>query len=154
MGGVRRILRPSLARLCTSGRRPRMEEVVLVRHGESEGNVAFNRSMAGDHSLYSGEFLERHSSLWRLTDRGRAQALTTGEWMRANVDLDFDAFVRPDLSCRPPAVVRDCGRLCPSAPLPQLLTVARAVRSSHRSTCVRWRRRRSSRCPTRAGSPT
>ena len=61
-----------------------------MRHGESEGNVAFNRSMAGDHSLYSGEFLERHSSFWRLTDRGRAQALTTGEWMRENVGTDFD----------------------------------------------------------------
>ena len=85
-------------RLCTGsansnsslGSRPRMEDVVLVRHGESEGNVAFNRSMAGDHSLYTGEFLERHSSFWRLTDRGRAQALTTGAWMREHMRTDFD----------------------------------------------------------------
>ena len=72
--------------------RPRMEEIVLVRHGESEGNVAFNRSVAGDHSLYSGAFLERHSSFWRLTDRGRAQALTAGEWLRDNCDLNYDGF--------------------------------------------------------------
>ena len=51
-----------------------MMDLVLVRHGESEGNVAFNRSKAGDHSLYSGEFLRRHSSQWRLTDVGREQA--------------------------------------------------------------------------------
>ena len=31
--------------------RPRAEELVLIRHGESEGNIAYNRSMDGDHSL-------------------------------------------------------------------------------------------------------
>lgn len=31
-----------------------MLELVLVRHGQSEGNVAYRRSLAGDHSLYSG----------------------------------------------------------------------------------------------------
>lgn len=71
--------------------RPRMEEFVLVRHGESEGNIAFNRSVAGDHSLYSGAFLERHSSFWRLSDRGREQAAATGEWMRTHMDVNFDA---------------------------------------------------------------
>ena len=73
-------------------KRPRMEEIVLVRHGESEGNLAFNRSVAGDHSLYADEFLERHSSFWRLTDQGREQALITGEWMRDNIDTRFDSF--------------------------------------------------------------
>jgi broad specificity phosphatase PhoE len=32
-----------------------MLELVLVRHGQSEGNVAYRRSLEGDHSLYSGE---------------------------------------------------------------------------------------------------
>ncbi len=32
-----------------------MLELVLVRHGQSEGNVAYRRSLAGDHSLYSGQ---------------------------------------------------------------------------------------------------
>ena len=72
--------------------RPRMEELVLVRHGESEGNVAYQRSLDGDHSLYSGEFLKRHSSLWRLTDRGREQAGAAGQWLRTQVDCRFDAF--------------------------------------------------------------
>ena len=73
-------------------KRPRMEELVLVRHGESEGNLAYNRSVAGDHSLYSDEFLERHSSFWRLTDQGREQALVTGEWMRSNMDVRYNSF--------------------------------------------------------------
>ena len=45
---------------------------------------AYNRSWEGDHSLYTGAFLNRHSSLWRLTDRGREQARTAGEWLRAH----------------------------------------------------------------------
>lgn len=53
-----------------------------MRHGESEGNVAFNRSKAGDHSLYSGEFLRRHSSQWRLTEVGRDQAASAGKYLR------------------------------------------------------------------------
>ena len=51
-------------------KRPRLEELVLLRHGESEGNVAYEASVAGDHSMYSGAFLERHSALWRLTEKG------------------------------------------------------------------------------------
>lgn len=120
---------------------PRMLDCILVRHGESEGNIgtskhnnarvqrqrrsllcfvavcaschrrgvtlcmawphclyqsklprvpvpvpflvsAYNRSWEGDHSLYTGAFLKRHSSLWRLTDRGREQAETAGAWLR------------------------------------------------------------------------
>lgn len=45
----------------------------LVRHGESEGNVAGKRTRAGDNSLHTPEFLARHSSTWRLTDRGLQQ---------------------------------------------------------------------------------
>jgi NAD+ kinase len=82
----------ALVQLSNELARPRPEEYVLVRHGESEGNVAFNRSVEGDHSLYAGEFLERHSSFWRLTDRGRAQARKTGEWINANLDMRFDGF--------------------------------------------------------------
>lgn len=46
---------------------PRMLELVLVRHGQSEGNVAYRRSLAGDHSLYSGK---HHSSEDASQDRG------------------------------------------------------------------------------------
>lgn len=58
--------------------------LVLVRHGESEGNVANKRSRKGDHGAFTKEFLRRHSSLWRLTPRGVEQAETTGKWIRDN----------------------------------------------------------------------
>ena len=60
-------------------------ELVLVRHGESEGNVAAARSKRGDHSSYSPEFSARHSSSWRLTDKGVWEAQTAGEWIRQNI---------------------------------------------------------------------
>lgn len=69
----------------------RMLELALVRHGQSEGNLAYQRSREGDHSLYSGKFLHRHSSLWRLTDRGRSQAAAAGSWLRREAG-HFDAF--------------------------------------------------------------
>lgn len=65
-------------------------DLVLVRHGESEGNVAFGLSHQGDNSLFTPEFLSRHSSRWRLTARGVEQAQATGEWIRANISPSFD----------------------------------------------------------------
>ncbi|OGL95357.1 hypothetical protein A2348_01490 [Candidatus Uhrbacteria bacterium RIFOXYB12_FULL_58_10] len=58
--------------------------LTLVRHGESEGNVAHHASLRGDDSCFTAEFLERHSRTWRLTERGREQARATGEWIRSN----------------------------------------------------------------------
>ncbi|KAL1498822.1 hypothetical protein AB1Y20_014125 [Prymnesium parvum] len=72
--------------------RPRCEEVVLIRHGESEGNVAYNRSVAGDHSLYSGDFMDRHSGLWRLTDRGREQARAAGAWLASSLSPSYGGY--------------------------------------------------------------
>ena len=44
--------------LSTIAAHHRAAEFVFVRHGESEGNVAYERSLQGDHSLYQGEFLD------------------------------------------------------------------------------------------------
>lgn len=66
--------------------------LVLVRHGESEGNIAVKRSKAGDHSAYEGDFRKRHSSLWRLSKKGIAQATKTGEWIKNKLGLKFDRF--------------------------------------------------------------
>ncbi|MDO8598852.1 MAG: phosphoglycerate mutase family protein [bacterium] len=59
--------------------------LVLVRHGESEGNIANRRSRAGDDGAFTQQFSERHSSLWRLTTRGIAQAKSAGAWLRENL---------------------------------------------------------------------
>jgi broad specificity phosphatase PhoE len=69
-----------------------VETLVLLRHGESEGNVAYDLSIKGDHSLYAGDFLERHSSLWRLTEKGEDQAKIAGEWLRDNNLSRFDCL--------------------------------------------------------------
>lgn len=57
-------------------------DLVFVRHGESEGNAAKRRSRTGDHSAFTPEFRDRHTSTYRLTDRGRRQAVRAGEWLR------------------------------------------------------------------------
>lgn len=59
-------------------------DLVLVRHGESEGNIANRRSRAGDSSLFTEEYRKRPTSTLRLTEEGRRQAAEAGKWIRAN----------------------------------------------------------------------
>ncbi|MEX1111888.1 MAG: phosphoglycerate mutase family protein, partial [Candidatus Andersenbacteria bacterium] len=67
-------------------------DLVLVRHGESEGNIANQRSRAGDNSAFTPEFKERIGAMWRLTKLGRAQALAAGEWIQSNIGQRFDRY--------------------------------------------------------------
>jgi NAD+ kinase len=67
-------------------------DLVLVRHGESEGNVAFGKSRQGDDSHFTQAFLARHSSHWRLTPCGAEQARAAGAWLRSNVTESFDRY--------------------------------------------------------------
>ncbi len=56
-------------------------DLVLVRHGTSEGNAAKRRSEKGDHrdiKLLEG----RHTASFRLTEQGRKQAEKAGDWLR------------------------------------------------------------------------
>jgi NAD+ kinase len=68
-------------------------DLVLVRHGESEGNVARHLSQSGDNSLFTQEFMQRHSSLYRLTDRGISQAVAAGGWVKGNIGPHFDRYM-------------------------------------------------------------
>ncbi len=61
-------------------------ELVFVRHGESEGNVADEASKLGDHRYFTEEFRSRHSSTWNLTPKGEEQAKKAGEWLRKNIN--------------------------------------------------------------------
>jgi broad specificity phosphatase PhoE len=56
-------------------------DLVLVRHGQSEGNAANRLSENGDNSVFSDEFRRRHSASFRLTERGRSQAVRAGKWI-------------------------------------------------------------------------
>jgi NAD+ kinase len=67
-------------------------DLVLVRHGESEGNVAFGLSRKGDMSHFTPEFLARHSSQWRLTETGQRQAQIAGTWLRRHIAPVFDRY--------------------------------------------------------------
>ncbi|MBI2056217.1 MAG: histidine phosphatase family protein [Candidatus Sungbacteria bacterium] len=64
-------------------------DLVLLRHGEAEGNIAADRSKKGDHALFTPEFKQRHSSIWRLTDRGIKQAQAAGVWMKNHLGVHF-----------------------------------------------------------------
>lgn len=66
--------------------------LVLIRHGESEGNIAVARSKQGDHRHYTEPFTLRHSSEWRLSDLGIIQAQQTGDWIRKNLGIHFDHY--------------------------------------------------------------
>lgn len=68
-------------------------ELVFIRHGESEGNVAVHAAENGDTSFFTPEFRDRHSSSWDLTAKGIQQAILSGEWIRKNINGGiFDAY--------------------------------------------------------------
>lgn len=61
-------------------------DLILVRHGESEGNAANKASRRGDHSRFNNShFMSRHSSHWRLTNHGQEQARVAGQWIKSNL---------------------------------------------------------------------
>ena len=72
------------------------DNLIFVRHGESEANVVNHAAKAGDDSLRSDEFKSRHDSDMRLTPKGETQAQITGAWLRDNIDTNFDRqYVSP-----------------------------------------------------------
>jgi len=62
--------------------------LVLVRHGESEGNFvrnAFKEGREGDLAYSLNEFRERPGHDWRLTEKGVEQAQAAGVWIQENI---------------------------------------------------------------------
>ncbi len=64
--------------------------LVLVRHGESEGNYARGRAKRGDDSLFTDEYRNRADHQHRLTPRGVEQARIAGRWVTQFVLGTFD----------------------------------------------------------------
>jgi len=78
---------------CELGERhPWPYEIVLVRHGQSEGNEAVSRSKKGDLSAYTKDFKHKHSSTYRLTDKGIEQAKVAGKWIKEHISEKFDRY--------------------------------------------------------------
>lgn len=71
-------------------------DIILVRHGQSEGNLANKASRKGDNSFFTPEFRERHSRTFRLTDKGIDQAKSAGEWLKKNIHMPLDRFYVSD----------------------------------------------------------
>lgn len=67
-------------------------DLVLVRHGEAEGNLAYKEEKKGNNRLFSPKFMETHESKWRLTARGRKQARAAGNWIRQNININFGVY--------------------------------------------------------------
>lgn len=91
------------------------DDLVLVRHGESEGNVVTGAAKDGDLSGYTETFMATPGSQWRLTERGRTQAATIGAWLnsefkerRRDNEHPFDRhFVSPYVRTRETAACLD-----------------------------------------------
>ncbi len=66
--------------------------LILVRHGESEGNVATDAAKVGDTRFYTDEFITTPGHQWRLTATGRAQAAAAGAWIAAHTPGMFDRY--------------------------------------------------------------
>lgn len=74
-------------------------DLVLVRHGESEGNLALHASKRGDQSHFDTPgFRERPGHDWRLTDRGIAQAQLAGQRLRQEFGAGFDRYYVSDFA--------------------------------------------------------
>lgn len=71
-------------------------DLVIVRHGQSELNVAYHLSKNWDDSCYTKEFLERHGSKVRLTDTGIDQAKIAGKFLQDNGLSKFDKYFVSD----------------------------------------------------------
>jgi broad specificity phosphatase PhoE len=61
-------------------------DLVLVRHGQSEGNVATDAAKQGDTSMYTEAFTTTPGHQWRLTDWGRREARAIGGWLASEFD--------------------------------------------------------------------
>jgi broad specificity phosphatase PhoE len=87
-------LRPHLSSTANFIGVPNMPiDLVLVRHGTAEGNLAFAESRKGNTEFFTPSFMETHESKWRLTREGRRQAEVTGAWIRSRVREHFDRYI-------------------------------------------------------------
>jgi NAD+ kinase len=82
------------------------EDLFLVRHGRSEGNVARDLAKGGDTSLLDAEYLARSAADYRLVRDGVEQARLAGAWLRAWMStVGADGFDR--YYCSPYARTRE-----------------------------------------------
>lgn len=67
-------------------------DLVLIRHGQSEGNVATEAAKSGDTGWYTDQFTTTPGHQWRLTTKGREQARAAGLWVQQHIAERFDRY--------------------------------------------------------------
>jgi broad specificity phosphatase PhoE len=70
-------------------------DLVLVRHGESEGNVAVEADKTGDTGHFTDAYMTTPGHQWRLTGHGREQAATIGHWVASEFPRFHRYYVSP-----------------------------------------------------------
>ena len=68
------------------------KNLILVRHGLSEHNLARIRSKNGNNDDWKTKFSLKHTSKYRLTDIGIEQAQLCGEFIKENICDNFDYY--------------------------------------------------------------
>lgn len=76
------------------------DNFVLVRHGQSEGNLATDASKDGDDHYYTDAFLTTPGHQWRLTEFGQEQAKTIGVWLAQEFPTFDRYYVSPYVRTR------------------------------------------------------
>lgn len=66
--------------------------IIIVRHGMSEHNLARIRSTKGDDSDWDTNYANKHTYKYRLTDIGIEQSQRCGEFIRENICENFDCY--------------------------------------------------------------
>ena len=74
---------------------------LLIRHGESEGNVAVEASKRGDDRFYANDdFVTTPGTQWRLTPTGVLQANAIGAWVAEHAPTPDRYYVSPYVRTR------------------------------------------------------
>lgn len=68
------------------------QELVLVRHGQSEANVVQKQFKSDPTSVLPEGFEDRHDSRMRLSSLGCEQAAITGQWLQQEFPDGFDRY--------------------------------------------------------------
>lgn len=69
------------------------KNIIFIRHGTSESNVAFGKSLQGDESLFTDDFYNRDDTDFRLTKSGVEQAKKTNEFIKKTFsNIKFNKF--------------------------------------------------------------
>lgn len=76
------------------------DNLVLVRHGQSEGNLATEAAKDGDNRYYTDAFLTTPGHQWRLTEEGQQQARTIGRWITSEFERFHRYYVSPFVRTR------------------------------------------------------